>query len=315
MRERHRVSGAKRGWAAALAATAVVAGLGGAQAGASSTGSAPQVITFTSSAPTGAVVHGQPYAVTATGGASGNPVVFSTPSNLVCEVVGPTVDFLGSGTCTVDADQAGNADYAAAATASQSFAVVDGPDAIVSPNTATAVAGKQFLFFVETTGSPSPNIHYGGRLPLGLKVAPRGQGFITISGEVAPEVYGVPTGGVYRSTIVAVFQNGRKIERVRQAFTLTVDEGPVVVSISAKRAHAGQWYDTIFKTTGYPVPTVTESGRLPFGVNFTDNGNHRASLTGTPNLLTAGSYPITLTASNGVGSPSVRHMILVVARP
>src|SRR5579862_5942054 len=61
--------------------------------------------------------------------------------------------------------------------------------------------------------------------------------------------------------------------------------------------------------TGYPAPTVTESGALPAGLVFnTETG----VLSGTPAAGTAGSYPITLSASNGVGSPAVENLVIVV---
>jgi PQQ-like domain len=83
-----------------------------------------QAIAFTSRAPTTAVVGGPSYAVTATGGGSGNPVTFSSATSGLCRVLGSTVSFVGTGTCTLDAHQAGNADYTAAPTATQSFTVV-----------------------------------------------------------------------------------------------------------------------------------------------------------------------------------------------
>ena len=55
-------------------------------------------------------------------------------------------------------------------------------------------------------------------------------------------------------------------------------------------------------TTGNPAATITESGALPSGVTFTDNGNGTATLAGTPAAGTNGSYPITITAANGVGT-------------
>ncbi|MGC4111083.1 MAG: sigma-70 family RNA polymerase sigma factor [Nocardioides sp.] len=84
---------------------------------------AGQSISFTSTAPTHAVAGGKTYSVSATGGASGNNVVFSSGSSKVCTVSGSTVSFVGQGTCLVNADQAGNDDYAAAPTATQSFTV------------------------------------------------------------------------------------------------------------------------------------------------------------------------------------------------
>ena len=83
------------------------------------------MITFTSAAPAGAIVGGASYKVTATGGRSGNPVTFTigSPTTSVCSISGATVTFTAVGTCAVDANQAGNATYAAAAQVQQSFSV------------------------------------------------------------------------------------------------------------------------------------------------------------------------------------------------
>jgi hypothetical protein len=94
----------------------------------------PQTITFTSSAPVGPVV-GDSYMVSATGGGSGNPVVFSSGSATVCSVSGSTVQFVGAGTCVIDANQAGNADYDAAPQVSQSIVVGQAPSS--TPPTTT----------------------------------------------------------------------------------------------------------------------------------------------------------------------------------
>src|SRR5207244_4012682 len=64
-----------------------------------------QAISFTSTAPAGATVGGSTYTVTATGGASGNPVTFTSGTTSVCTVSGSTVTFVAAGSCTVNADQ------------------------------------------------------------------------------------------------------------------------------------------------------------------------------------------------------------------
>jgi hypothetical protein len=88
--------------------------------------SAPSVqsISFTSSTPSGAFVGGPTYGVSASA-SSGLPVGFSIdPASAgVCALSGATVSFVGSGTCTIRADQAGNGSYQAAPQVSQSFAV------------------------------------------------------------------------------------------------------------------------------------------------------------------------------------------------
>src|SRR5262249_54706429 len=65
-------------------------------------------------------------------------------------------------------------------------------------------------------------------------------------------------------------------------------------------------------TTGTPTPSLTETGTLPNGVTFTDNGNGTATLGGTPAAVTAGSYVITTTANNGVGNPENQTFTITV---
>lgn len=83
----------------------------------------PQEITFTSTPPSPALL-GASYDVSASGGASGNPVTFASLTPAVCTLSGTTVSFVGVGACTVAASQAGNASYAPAAQATQSVGVV-----------------------------------------------------------------------------------------------------------------------------------------------------------------------------------------------
>ena len=72
-----------------------------------------QTITFTSTAPE--TVHpGDTYDVTATGGASGNPVTFSSSTKDECTIEGSTVTFHRAGTCTIVADQAAATGFLAA---------------------------------------------------------------------------------------------------------------------------------------------------------------------------------------------------------
>jgi len=61
--------------------------------------------------------------VTATGGASGNPITFATATPSVCSVTGSTVTALTAGDCTITANQAGNANYTAAPQATQTLTI------------------------------------------------------------------------------------------------------------------------------------------------------------------------------------------------
>ncbi len=67
-----------------------------------------------------------PVTLTATGGASGNPVVFATSSApSICTVSGSVVTFVGAGTCNLTANQAGNSNYSAASQVGASISIVE----------------------------------------------------------------------------------------------------------------------------------------------------------------------------------------------
>jgi len=136
----------------------------------------PQTILFTSVAPTDAVVGGPTYIPTATGGASGNPVIFmiDASASLVCTISAGVVSFNAVGTCVINADQAGNGAYLAASQ-QQSFdvksnqtinftsvvpthAAVD--EATYTP-TATATSGLTVDFTIDPTASSVCSISAG----------------------------------------------------------------------------------------------------------------------------------------------------------
>lgn len=83
-----------------------------------------QSIAFSSTAPADATVGLAPYTVVATA-SSGLSVTFTIDAMAsgVCSVSGSTVSFTAAGTCVIDADQPGNANYGAAPRMQQSFAV------------------------------------------------------------------------------------------------------------------------------------------------------------------------------------------------
>jgi YVTN family beta-propeller protein len=70
--------------------------------------------------------------------------------------------------------------------------------------------------------------------------------------------------------------------------------------------------DVAVTATGIPASALTETGALPAGITLTDNGNGTATLSGTASAGTAGSYPVTITAANGVGSPATQAFTLHV---
>ena len=174
----------------------------------------PQAITFTSSPPPHAIVGGPTYAVSAVGGASGVPVLLSIDraSTMVCSIAGGSVAFIGAGTCTVDANQAGNADYGAAPQAQQTFSVMNrGSPVFVGPASKKVVADRAFTLRVRTHGVPAPTITVaaGSTLPTGVTLADHTDGGATLAGSL-------PT-GTFSFSLTASNARGS----VTQSFTLT----------------------------------------------------------------------------------------------
>lgn len=82
-------------------------------------GSTAQQITFTSTPPAD-LVFGDTYAPTATGGGSGNPVVFASPD---CDMSGGALQVRTGRTCVIEANQAGGNGYAPAAAVRQTVVI------------------------------------------------------------------------------------------------------------------------------------------------------------------------------------------------
>jgi len=118
---------------------------------------ANQTITVTTPAPPTAIYNTQ-FTVAATGGASGNPVVVAAGPAGVCSASGNTITMTsGTGTCTVTYNQAGNANYSAAAQVTDITAAQKASQTInvTQPAPATAMNGNTFN--VAATGGTSGN--------------------------------------------------------------------------------------------------------------------------------------------------------------
>ena len=168
--------------------------------------------------------------------------------------------------------------------------------AITSTDHATFAVGSAGSFTVTTTGVPAvsaiANADFGvctaSALPGGVTFHDNGDGTATISGTPA-----TGTGGTYTLCLTAT--NGIAPDAT-QTFTLTVNQAPAITSTDHATFTVGGSGSFTVTATGYPTPAFSETGPLPSGVTLLANG----TLSGTPATGTAGSYPITITASNGV---------------
>ncbi|MCU1449199.1 MAG: Endoglucanase-like protein, partial [Acidimicrobiales bacterium] len=119
---------------------------------------ASQTIAFTSTPP--AIVHvNDSYVVTATGGGSGKPVLFSIPPGNACSIqVGNTVKCSVGGTWTIDADQAGGNSYAPAPQAHQQITIQPGPQTITFDSTPPASPQTGNTYVVHAHASSGGNV-------------------------------------------------------------------------------------------------------------------------------------------------------------
>ena len=178
------------------------------------------------------------------------------------------------------------------------------PPAITSAASATAVVGSPFHFTVTTCSTAVPRIRAFG-LPQGLRLVNNHDGTATISG--TPWVKDLTR---QSATIRAIVKGQTK---ANQVFVFTLDQAPIFKSDTKYLATTGDTFsDTITFAYGYPVPTITTTSALPVGVTLTDNQNGTASLAGTPGPTAGGVYPITITATNGVGPPVNQALVLTV---
>jgi len=113
-----------------------------------------------------ALAVGDTTTVSATGGASGNPVTFGSATPEVCEVNGTTVTALVAGTCTIAANQAGNTDYEAATERTQDIAVAKGAQTIGAIGFSPATLAVGGATTVSATGGASGNpVIFGSATP------------------------------------------------------------------------------------------------------------------------------------------------------
>jgi len=97
--------------------------------------------------------------------------------------------------------------------------------------------------------------------------------------------------------------------------TLTVTsptQPPAITSAGSTTFTVGLAGSFTVTATGTPAPSVSESGTLPSGVTFNPTSQ---TLAGTPSAGTTGTYNITFTATNGVGSNAVQNFSLIVSSP
>jgi Putative Ig domain len=194
-----------------------------------------------------------------------------------------------------------------------------------SGNPLQDVVGQAYSYTFTIPGAPSeaPASVKAKKLPAGLSFTANDNGTGTISGTADPD-----TGGAYTLKIKEEFVNtSQEIvhgktktvttkQKIEDVVTFDNYEAPTFLSpATSESATVGKSFHVKFNTEKkeFPTPpTITESGTLPSGVTFTQKGTG-AELSGKPATGTEATYPITIEASNGYGTPATLSFTLTVA--
>jgi hypothetical protein len=173
----------------------------------------------------------------------------------------------------------------------------------------TFTAGSQSSFTITTGQSlpTDPAIDESGALPTGVTFHDNGDGTATISGTPAQD-----SSGIYDLNLTA--SNGIPNDAA-QSFTLTVYGPPTITSGSNATFTTGEDQSFTISTAGLPIGAITETGALPAGLTFKDNGNGSATISGTPASTTGGVYVLDLTASNGFAPNAAQALTITVDQP
>ena len=194
-----------------------------------------------------------------------------------------------------------------AGSASQAFVLTNSSaPTITSPPTATFTTTFPGSYDITTTGYPSPTLtDTASALPSGLVFVDNGNGTGSISGTPAQG-----TQGSYPVVLQATNSSGS---------TATLDLGVTVnpatapvLSIPVTDFTLNQMGSVAVTATGYPAPAITETGALPAGLTFVDNGNGTALLSGTP--TSTGTTTLTVTATNGVSPVASQTWTVIVGQ-
>ena len=247
---------------------------------------ASQAITF--AAPASPVSYGvAPIALSATGGASGNAVVFSVVSG-PGTISGSALTVTGAGTIQIAANQAGNANYTAAGQVSQSVVVNKSAPLIALQSSANPA-------LVQSSITLTATVSFGGGIPTGTVSFLDGTTVLG-SGTITAGVATLTTSSLAAGShsITAVYSGDANFVTITSTvltqavddFSLSIPSGDVT-SLTLLPGHSGVYTLSMSPvgTTAFPASVTLSLSGLPVGATYTFS----------PATLAAGSGTTTVT--------------------
>ncbi|MGA8725208.1 MAG: putative Ig domain-containing protein [Acidimicrobiales bacterium] len=176
------------------------------------------------------------------------------------------------------------------------------PSITAQPVNQVVSLGQAATFTAAANAAPSPSVQW--------QVSTDGGSTYTPIAGATSGVYSFTPGLADSGDLFeAVFSNGIGVPATTSAASLTFGIPPTITSASSTTFTQG-FAGTFFVTaTGTPDPSLSETGTLPSGVAFSSTGG----LSGTPTQ--SGTFPITITATNGLPPDATQSFTLTVVSP
>lgn len=185
---------------------------------------------------------------------SGLPVTLSSSTPFVCSVSGATLTMVSTGTCTVNANQAGNGSYSAAPQVSQSFGIVATVPG--APTIGAATAGDTTASIAFTAPSST-----GGSPILSYTASCNG---VSSSGNSSPiNVGGLTNGVTYTCSVTATNALGTGPASGTVMVTPSAAAMLTLVSVQSRKTHGSAGvFDLAIDRTQIISGSVTVEPRL-----------------------------------------------------
>ncbi len=262
----------------------------------------PQTITFNDP---GNVNFGTTTPLNATA-TSGLPVTFQSSTPNTCEIRnGNQVFAKAPGTCSIEANQPGDAAFlpAPAVTLAFQIKIPGGAVSITTPSLPPATGGTFYSQRINASDGAPPYVFSitANSLPTGLSLNP-----------ATGTISGVPrASGTFGFTIQATDQATQTDSR---QFSLTVDAPTItVVPATLPNGRVGTAYSTTVSASGgtSPYSYAVTSGMLPAGLILSPSG----VLSGTPTASGSGNFTITATDHLNFSRSQPYSMVIGQAAP